>query len=129
LVSFLSIIDRKRALKITTFFINLFSKFSFLKKRMSETKGKIEGIVSEFHDGAKYGLNIKIFGLGTIISFIIWFFSFLRLYIIFVAVGYNIDIAVFVAVLVVVLIISYISIFPGSIGIWEVSSIGLYTLF
>jgi len=128
LVSFLSIIDRKRALKITTFFINLFSKFSFLKKRMSETKGKIEGIVSEFHDGAKYGLNIKIFGLGTIISFIIWFFSFLRLYIIFVAVGYNIDIAVFVAVLVVVLIISYISIFPGSIGIWEVSSIGLYTL-
>lgn len=128
LVSFLSIVDRKRALKIVTFFIKLFSKFSFLKKRMSETKNKIDDIVSEFHDGAKYGLNIKIFGLGTIISFIIWFFSFLRLYTIFIAIGYNIDIVVFVTVLVVVLIISYIPTLPGGIGIWEVSSTGLYTL-
>ncbi|MDI6730477.1 MAG: flippase-like domain-containing protein [Candidatus Altarchaeum sp.] len=128
LISFLSIVDRKRALNIATFFINLFSKFSFLKKRMSETKIKIGCIISEFHDGAKYGLNLKIFGLGTIISFIIWFFSFLRPYIVFIAIGYNIDIAVFVAVLVVVLIISYIPTLPGGIGIWEISSIGLYTL-
>ncbi|CEG12250.1 conserved membrane hypothetical protein [groundwater metagenome] len=128
LVSFLSVVDRKRALNIATFLINIFSGFSFLKKRMSETKTKINGIVSEFHDGAKYGLNLKIFGLGTIISFIIWFFSFLRPYIVFIAIGYNIDIAVFVAVIVVVLIISYIPTLPGGIGIWEVSSIGLYTL-
>ncbi|PKP59456.1 MAG: hypothetical protein CVT88_05465 [Candidatus Altiarchaeales archaeon HGW-Altiarchaeales-1] len=128
LVSFLSIVDTKRALKIANFLLNLFSKFSFLKERMSGIKNKINSIVSEFHDGAKYGLNLKIFGLGTIISFIIWFFSFLRLYIVFIAIGYNIDIAVFVAVLVVVLIISYIPTLPGGIGIWEVSSIGLYTL-
>jgi len=128
LVSFLSIVDRKRALNIATFIINLFSRFSFLKKRMSGTKTKIKRIVSEFHDGAKYGLNLKIFGLGTIISFIIWFSSFLRQYIVFIAIGYNIDIAVFVAVVVIVLMISYIPTLPGGIGIREASSIGLYTL-
>jgi len=125
-ISFLSIIDKKSALKITKFFMNIFSKFSFLKKKIENVKGRIENVISDFHEGAKYGLNIKIFGIGTIISFIIWFFTFLRFYIIFIAIGYNIDIAVFVVVFVVVLIISYIPTLPGGIGIYEASAVGLY---
>lgn len=127
-ISLLSIINKKLALRITTFLINTGSKIPLLKKKISDTEIKIEHIISEFHEGAKYGLNLKIFALGTAISFIIWFLSFLRLYIIFISIGYNIDIAVFISVLIVVVIISYIPTSPGGIGVWELSSIGLYTI-
>lgn len=129
LVSFFSVIDKAMSMKVAMFFIKIFSKISFLKKASEKAKNEVHKIVSDFNTAFKKCMSKKILFFGTIISLSIWFLSFLRFYIIFLGMGYNINIAAFIVVQITVLILSFLPLLPGSILVWEASSIGLFVLF
>lgn len=128
-ISFLSITNKKLAMKTANFFVNFFSKLSFLKKHVEEQKKDINRVVSIFCESAQTNASKKNLFFGTSISLITWILNFLRTYIIFIAVGFNINIAIFVTIMVVVYVVSFIPTTPGGIGIYELSSVGLFSLF
>jgi len=128
LISFFSITNQKIAKKIANFFINLSSKFSFLRKRSERQRKNVDKIVYEFCESAQKNTSKEILFFGTFISLVTWFLNFLRTYIIFISLGFDIHIAIFVAVMVIVYIVSYIPTTPGGMGVWELSSVGLFSL-
>lgn len=129
LISSFSAIDKAMSMKVAMFFIELFSKISFLKKAAEKARNEVHKVVSDFNDAFRICMSKKILFFGTIISLLIWFLSFLRFYVIFLGMGYNINIAAFIVVQITVLILSFLPLFPGSILVWEASSIGLFVIF
>jgi len=129
LISFFSLVNKTFSMKIAMFFINFFSHFSFFRKASKKAKERVFMIVSDFNMAFKSYLTKKILFFGTVLSLLIWIFSFLRFYLIFISMGYHINVAVFLVVQVTLIIISFLPLLPGSILIWEASSIGLFILF
>lgn len=123
------VINEKFSLRIIELFIDVISRFSFLKDKAERLRSEIDDICARFHDAIRTHMldNYTLF-IGTLISISGWSLKLLRVYVIFIAVGIKIPISTLIIVEAVVIALSFIPILPGSLVIWEGTSIVLFVL-
>lgn len=122
--------------RIITFIIKMAKHIpvSFLREHALDAEDRLEDIILEFRRAMRETVRDKsILVYGTITSIVIWLVSIARMYIIFMALGYNPEstvhwISILVIARVIVALVSFLSILPGAIGLWEGVSTGVFTL-
>ncbi|MBE6500039.1 MAG: UPF0104 family protein [Methanobrevibacter thaueri] len=89
----------------------------FYKKNTVELEEKIHGVIFGFQDTMKLLISNKKGLLITIpLSFVIWIFEILRVYLVFLAFGANVDFVVIGEVFIVACLVGMIPLLPGGIG-------------
>jgi len=115
---------------LTQRLLDILIKIPILREYAKRKREDIDGISKRFKKAMKeHMMDAKILFFGTTISIIGWILRFLRVYLAFIALGYNIPLSTLIIVETAVLAISFVPIFPGALGIWEGSSIGLFVVF
>lgn len=115
---------------LTQRFLDILIKIPILSDYAKRKRADIDGVSKRFKKAMKeYMMDAKILFFGTTISIVGWILRFLRVYLAFIALGYSIPLGTLIIVETAVLAISFVPIFPGALGIWEGSSIGLFVLF
>lgn len=116
--------------RLVHIFMNIVSKFPVPEKQLWKLNAMLEGMLSRFRDAMEeHIMDTPTLFIGTFVSLITWGFRFLRVYIIFLAVGVEIPLSTILIVETTVVILSFIPVLPGALGIWEGASIGLFILF
>ncbi len=111
-------------------FISILSKLPILEKHIKKVEARTEVMASRFRDAMEEHLmNSYTIIIGTFTSLITWGFRFIRVYIIFLAFGIKIPLSTILIVETTIVILSFIPVLPGALGIWEGASIGLFILF
>ncbi len=110
--------------------ISIISKFPIPEKQVLKLRIKADGMLSKFRDAMEEQImDTYTLFIGTFVSLITWGFRFLRVYIIFLAFGIKIPLSTILIVETTVVILSFIPVLPGALGLWEGASIGLFILF
>lgn len=89
----------------------------FYKKNSEEFEEKIHGIIADFQDTMRlliYNKNVRHYALP--LSFVIWIFEILRVYIVFLAFGANISPVIIGEVFIIASLVGMIPLLPGGIG-------------
>ncbi|MDR2874292.1 MAG: UPF0104 family protein [Methanobrevibacter sp.] len=123
-------INKKFAEKVIIFILR-FSKIikHFYKKDPEALEEKIREGVFGFQDTMKIMLHNKnVLYKALPLSFLIWFFEILRVYLIFIAFGGNANIIVIPIIFIVSTLIGMIPLLPGGLGATEVTMVGLFNL-
>ncbi|HHQ44975.1 MAG TPA: flippase-like domain-containing protein [Candidatus Altiarchaeales archaeon] len=102
----------------------------FLKNHALDAKKRMDEIRFNFRCAMKSAMfNKKILFFGTIISSVIWFLNILRVYLIFQMLGVELSIPVLVVTRITVVAVSFASIIPGAVGLWEGSTTWIFSVF
>lgn len=89
----------------------------FYKKNSEDLEEKIHSIISGFQDTMKLVLSDRrVLYHALPLSFIIWVFEIIRVYIVFLAFGANVDLVVIGEVFIVASLVGMIPFLPGGIG-------------
>ena len=89
----------------------------FYKKNLDKMEEKIHMIVTGFQDTMKLVLSDKkILYQAVPLSFLIWIFEIVRVYIVFLAFGVNVDLFVIGEVFIIASLVGMIPFLPGGIG-------------
>ena len=89
----------------------------FYKKNSDELEEKIHGVIFGFQDTMKILISNKKGLYYTIpLSFLIWIFEILRVYLVFLAFGANVNIIVIGEVFIVACLVGMIPLLPGGLG-------------
>ena len=100
----------------------------FYKKNPDELEEKIHGIISGFQDTMKMVLSDrKVLYYALPLSFIIWIFEILRVYVVFLAFGANVSPIVIGEVFIVASLLGMIPFLPGGVGAVEGAMILFYS--
>jgi len=123
------VLSKRFSLSLIKKIVGLLLKIPPLRAQVQHILPEAEKISEEFNDAIRlHMLDNTTLLIGTALSFIVWGLRFLRTYLIFFAFGTEIDFPTVVAVETMVSVLSFLPIFPGSIGVWEGSSTILYTM-
>jgi len=123
------VVNESFSRRIINFIIGLMSKVPILKTKVSFVRSEVDEIFSRFHEAMReHLLDNRTILVGTLISVFYWLIRFLRIYLIFLAIGVNMPLHTIIIVQVVASVVSFFPILPGAIGIWEGTNIALYTL-
>lgn len=89
----------------------------FYKKNSEDLEEKIHSIISGFQDTMKLVLSDRrVLYHALPLSFIIWVFEIIRVYIVFLAFGANVDLVVIGEVFIVASLVGMIPFLPGGLG-------------
>lgn len=122
-------INKEYSMKIIGMLLRCFSRIPYMKHRAEKILSEIEDIYGKFNKAMKEQmLDNYILFFGTGISVIVWALRLLRVYIIFLAIGINIPLATLVIVQAFAIVVTFIPISPGALGIWEGTNIALFSL-
>jgi hypothetical protein len=109
--------------------IGVISTVPVLKSKAAFLRREVDEIFSRFHEAMReHLLDNQTILVGTLISIIYWLARFLRIYLIFLAIGVKMPLSAIIIVQVVATVVSFFPILPGAIGIWEGTNIALYVL-
>ena len=101
--------------RVEGWIVGLIKRFS--KKHEDGAKQKVHDIISGFQDTMRLLLsNKKILYYTIPLSFIIWIFEIIRVYLVFLAFGANVNLIVIGEVFIVASLIGMIPLLPGGIG-------------
>ena len=121
---------REHSLKLFNWILTQFGRINFLKNHVKFIESKVDELFSSFQRSIRAtlmdGWNLS---LGLIISTLIWLLSFLRIYMIFLAVGVDIDLEILFIVYAVLTTVSILPLLPGALGMWEWVGTGLFAYF
>jgi len=122
-------INKEYSMKIINVLLCSFSRLPYMKGRAEKIRSEIEVIYGKFNKAMKEQmLDNYILLFGTCISIIVWSLRILRVYIIFLAIGIKIPMATLVIVQAFAIVVTFIPISPGALGIWEGTNIALFSL-
>ncbi|MFZ2455986.1 MAG: flippase-like domain-containing protein [Candidatus Altiarchaeia archaeon] len=122
-------INKEYSMKIINVLICSFSRIPYMKGRAEKIHSEIEVIYGKFNKAMKEQmLDNYILLFGTCISIIVWSLRLLRVYVIFLAIGINIPLATLVIVQAFAIVVTFIPVSPGALGIWEGTNIALFSL-
>lgn len=123
------VMNKTLSYKIVSGFVDAVTRLPFLRHKAGRIKKDVDLIYERFNDAMKKQLlDNYILYFGTLISLLVWTLRILRVYFIFLAFGVNIPVDVLVIVQTAVIVVTFIPISPGAIGVWEATSIGLFVL-
>lgn len=89
----------------------------FYKKNSEELEEKIHGIIFGFQDTMKMLIsNRKVMYYTILLSFVIWIFEIIRVYLVFLAFGANVNLIVIGEVFIVASLVGMIPLLPGGLG-------------
>nr|WP_294998913.1 UPF0104 family protein [uncultured Methanobrevibacter sp.] len=89
----------------------------FYKKNSEELEEKIHGIIFGFQDTMKLLIsNKKVLYYTIPLSFLIWVFEIIRVYLVFLAFGANVNLIVIGEVFIVASLVGMIPLLPGGLG-------------
>jgi glycosyltransferase 2 family protein len=129
LLSLTLAINKEYSMKIIKILLCSISRMPYMKSRADKILSEIEVIYGKFNKAMKEQmLDNYILLFGTGISIIVWSLRLLRVYIIFLAIGIKIPLATLVVVQAVAIVVTFIPISPGALGIWEGTNIALFSL-
>jgi len=117
---------------LITFSIGLLKKLpvSSLRGHALDAEKRVDGIIDNFNDAMRKTMTDKTILLtGILISTLIWFMYMFQTYLIFRFIGFPVPLQTILVVKVATIIIGFLSITPGAIGIWEGISAWLFKLY
>ena len=89
----------------------------FYRKNSEELEEKIHGIISGFQDTMKMVIsNKKVLYYALPLSFVIWIFEIVRVYLVFLAFGANVNLVVIGEVFILASLAGMIPLLPGGLG-------------
>ncbi|MFH1126018.1 MAG: flippase-like domain-containing protein [Candidatus Altiarchaeota archaeon] len=118
--------------RIITFAIRFLKKFPlvFISEHALNAEKRIDAIIDNFNDAMNKTMTDKTIMLsGIAISTIIWLGYILQTYLIFNFIGFPVPLQTILVVKIVAIMIGFLSITPGGVGIWEGVSAWLFSLY
>jgi uncharacterized protein (TIRG00374 family) len=102
----------------------------FLREHAIDAEKRVDRIIENFNDSMHKTMADKsILASGILLSSIIWFLYFFQTYIIFQFIGYPVAFETILIVKIATIVIGFLSITPGAVGIWEGISTWLFSLY
>ena len=102
----------------------------FLQDHATDAQTRIDKIIHNFQKTMHTSVTDKKTMLtGLTIASLIWVLNILRMYYILHMLGYTLPITTLIVIRVGVVALTFVSIFPGGLGLWEGGSTWLYTIF
>lgn len=128
-VTFISMVLRKSFSDRTiNLFVRITSKIPGIRKRVEGMKPRLDEISENFSLAMKKNVTDKqVLIYGTIISFVKWFLTLTRVFLVFQALKISITFTQVSIAEIAVIIFSGIPLLPGALGIWEGASVILFT--
>jgi len=105
----------------------LFAMFSWVP-RIRNLKTKIDQFAVDMHRSFKLYKSLKTLGYATFLSFFIWLYEGILLWLAFSALGLNVDIFVVVAMLSAITLIAVLTFLPGGLGSSELLIVSIFTV-
>jgi len=130
-VIILLFVNEKVSLKMIEYTINFVEKIpvSYLRNHAKEAKTRIDDIITNFMNAMRTTMtDYRILTAGIIISSITQAMWVVRLYIIFKMIGFDLPIAVLIIGRITVAAVSFASIIPGGLAIWEGVGTWIYAI-
>ena len=128
LVTIVIFLNKKFSMKIIKLFLGILSKIPFFNSRAIHAYSRIDHILDEFHETITENMQDKyILIVGTLLSGLAWFLTLFRTYILFTMLSIPLSFPEVIIVQITVIIVSFLPILPGALGVWEGTSIALYT--
>lgn len=122
-------INKEYSLKIIGVLLCSLSRLPYMKDRADKLQSEVEEIYGKFNKAMKEQmLDNYILFFGTCISVTVWCLRLLRVYIIFLAIGIKIPLSTLIIVQAFAIVVTFIPISPGALGIWEGTNIALFVL-
>jgi uncharacterized protein (TIRG00374 family) len=129
LIAITLVINKKFSMKLIRILFNLTSRIPLLDVYIQKHLQDIDQISGKFNKAIRlHMMDNYILFFGTLLSLSVWSLRLLRTYIIFNALEIPITFPTVLIVETAVSVLSFIPLLPGALGIWEGSSIALYTL-
>ena len=119
-------INREFGDKTTRFILRIIKRFS--KKRHDKIEKRAINAVEGFQNSIRIMLkDRRVFMYGIPLSFIIWMFEILRVYVVFLALNINAPLEIIAAVFVISTLIGMVPLLPGGLGAVDGMMILLYS--
>ena len=123
------VINKEFSMKLIRILFNFISNIPLLNVYIQKHLHEIDEISERFNNAIRlHVMDNYIFFFGTLLSLSVWGLRFLRMYLIFIALGIPIEFSTVLIVETTVSVLSFMPLFPGALGIWEGASVTLYTL-
>ncbi len=122
-------INKEYSLKIIGVMLRFLSRLPYMKGKADKIHSELEEIYGKFNKAMKEQMldNYTLF-FGTCLSITVWCLRLLRVYIIFLAIGIKIPLSTLIIVQAFAIVVTFIPISPGALGIWEGTNIALFVL-
>jgi hypothetical protein len=118
------------SLKLFKSILRLFKKISPIKDHVSRIESRVDELFWSFQRSIDTTMaDVRTLSLGLGISALIWSLTIARMYLIFIALGVDVDFEVVLIVYAVLLMVGVLPLLPGALGIWEWVGAGLLTFF
>jgi hypothetical protein len=122
-------INKEYSLRIISMLLRSLSRLPYMKGRADKIHLELEEIYGKFNKAMKEQmLDNYILFFGTCISVTVWCLRLLRVYVIFLAIGIKIPVSTLVIVQAFAIVVTFIPISPGALGVWEGTNIALFVL-
>lgn len=119
-------VDKRAARKVTRWILGIIKIFS--KRGYSKIEKKVCKAIHGFQNSMRVMLNDrKVLAYGIPLSFLIWFFDIIRVYIVFSAFDVDVSLTVIAQVFIIASLISMIPLIPGGLGAVDGMMIVLYS--
>jgi glycosyltransferase 2 family protein len=123
------VMNKALSYQIIKLVVGVLTRMPFLSRKAGAIKSEAESVYEKFNDAIKKQmLDNYIIYFGTFISMTVWILRMLRVYLIFLAFGTSVPLAALVVVETAVVVVTFIPISPGALGVWEAASITLFVL-
>ena len=122
-------INKEYSLKIIGALLCSLSRLPYMKDKAEKLHLELDEIYGKFNEAMKEQmLDNYILLFGTCISITVWCLRLLRVYIIFLAIGIKMPLSTLIIVQAFAIVVTFIPISPGALGIWEGTNIALFVL-
>jgi len=119
-------VNQRAAIKVTRWILGIIKIFS--KGGYNKIEKKVRKAIHGFQNSMRVMLNDrKVLAYGIPLSFLIWFFDIIRVYIVFSAFDVDVSLIVIAQVFIIASLISLIPLIPGGLGAVDGMMIVLYS--
>jgi len=123
-------LKKEPSLFLIHWILSLVKKIGFLRTRAESVESQLDELFESFRRSINTTLmNVRTMALGFSISVLVWTFTFFKVYIIFMAIGIEIDIADMIIVYAILVAVGVLPLIPGALGIWEWMGVVLFSMF
>ena len=129
-VSVSILLRREPSMRLLKALLNLFGRARPLRAHVERLESGIDVLFMNFHNSMKVAVADRAaLLLASAGSAAVWALTYLRVYLIFLALGVPVSPDVVVIVYSMLVMVSVLPLLPGALGMWEWAGIGMFALF
>jgi hypothetical protein len=128
IISVSMVINKALSIRLINIFVKILSSLPMLNRRVESMKPRIDEIYEKFTIAIRKSMtDTRVLIYGTLISLGKWILVLCRVYLIFLALNVKISFSQVLIAETAVIVLSGIPLLPGALGIWEGTSVVLFT--